>query len=282
MSVKEHIYLEGSTATSGLVAWADNVCDHDALIVSQFRDAGAVFHVKTTNPMTLMSLETVSNLFGRTLNPYNIQLTSGGSSGGEAALVAMRGSPLGIATDIGGSIRVPSAFCGTVGFKPSVGRTPHGGLGGLHHGMQNIVGVVGPIARCLQDVDLFMSAALRNSPSLREPAMIEKPWTSSGLPTTVRRIAILWNDGMVQPHPPVTQALQRVRGALQGIGVEVIDWQADLHREILEATNALYFQDGGEEYHEVLREGNEPPVPLLENLLGTCKPGLTVKQSWKV
>lgn len=101
ISVKEHIYLKGTPATSGLVAWKDNIIDEDALIVKIFREAGAVFHVKTTNPQTLMSLETSSNLFGRTTNPYNRNLTSGGSSGGESALLAMRGSVLGIGTDIG-------------------------------------------------------------------------------------------------------------------------------------------------------------------------------------
>ena len=101
ISVKEHIYLKGTPATSGLVAWKDNIVDQDALIVKIFRAAGAIFHAKTTNPQTLMMLETDSNLFGRTTNPYNRNLTSGGSSGGESALIAMRGSVLGIGTDIG-------------------------------------------------------------------------------------------------------------------------------------------------------------------------------------
>jgi len=109
ISVKEHIHLKGTPATSGLVAWKDNISEEDALIVKIFRDAGAIFHVKTTNPQTLMSLETNSNLFGRTMNPYNRDLTSGGSSGGEGALIAMRGSVFGIGTDIGKSVEI-SAF----------------------------------------------------------------------------------------------------------------------------------------------------------------------------
>lgn len=282
ISVKEHIYLKGTTATSGLVAWADNMCDDDALIISQLKDAGAVFHVKTTNPQALMSLETRSNLFGRALNPYNTNLTSGGSSGGEAALLAMHGASMGIGTDIGGSIRVPSAFCGIVGFKPSVGRTPHGGLSGLHQGMKNIIGVVGPMARCLEDVELFMAAAIANDPALKEPGMIEKAWTGASSNAAIRRVAIMWDDGMVHPHPPITQALQRVRTALQKPGIEVVDWQADLHEPIFHLVTQLYFQDGGEEYHQVLRQGNESAVPLLEKLLGACGPALTVKQSWKL
>lgn len=101
ISIKEHIELRNTPATSGLIAWADNVSTEDALIVDILRQAGAVFHVKTTNPQSLMMLETVSNLYGTTKNPHNIQLTSGGSTGGEAALIAMRGSLLGVGTDIG-------------------------------------------------------------------------------------------------------------------------------------------------------------------------------------
>jgi amidase len=116
-------------------------------------------------------LETESNLYGTTTNPYNTKLTPGGSSGGESALIAMKGSVLGIGTDIGmffdsplagcpdffsgGSIRVPAAFCGLYGLKPSVARLPHGGLSGLHAGMENIVGAVGPLAKSIDDMRLF-------------------------------------------------------------------------------------------------------------------------------
>lgn len=160
ISVKEHIYLAGTRSSSGFIAWADHQYDQDALIVEIFRKAGAVFHVKTTNPQSLLCLETDSNLFGRTLNPHNESLTSGGSSGGEGALVGAGGSLLGIGTDIGGSIRVPAAFCGVYGFKPSVARMPHGGLSGPHGGMDNIVGVVGPMARHVNDLELFCQVCL--------------------------------------------------------------------------------------------------------------------------
>jgi amidase len=155
ISVKEHIFFVGTPATSGFIAWADEYAEEDALIVRVFRDAGAVFHVKTTNPQALMALETESNLYGTTTNPYNVNLTPGGSSGGESALIAMKGSLLGIGTDIGGSIRVPAAFCGLFGLKPSVARLPHGGLSGLHAGMENIIGAVGPLATSIADLRLF-------------------------------------------------------------------------------------------------------------------------------
>jgi amidase len=137
ISVKEHLYLKDTPSTSGFVAWADDFCESEekeGVCVKVLRDAGAVFHVKTTNPQGLMvsilcifashsfswgmriykakrvehlaniilqELETDSNLYGVTTNPLNRNLTPGGSSGGESALIAMHGSILGIGTDIG-------------------------------------------------------------------------------------------------------------------------------------------------------------------------------------
>ncbi len=281
LSVKEHIFVRNSTATSGLIAWADQTSPEDAIVVAILRDAGAIPFVKTTNPQCLMALETVSNLFGRTLNPHNTNLTSGGSSGGEAALIAMRGTPLGIGTDIGGSIRVPSAFCGTYGLKPSVGRMPHGGLSGLHDGMQNIVGVVGPMASSIDDLELFCSAVLGARPWEREPAVFEKPWASAGRTNMCLRVGVMHSDGVVQPHPPVSRALEDVVGALRRAGHIVLDWDPKLHKRLSEVANVAYFLDGGEEYSRRLMEGHEPPVAILRSLLNAYSGGRkSLEESW--
>ncbi|EXJ77213.1 hypothetical protein A1O3_10371 [Capronia epimyces CBS 606.96] len=283
ISVKEHIHMQGTKATCALMAWADHTSSKDALIVRVLREQGAVFHVKTTNPQTLMAIETDSNLFGRTVNPHNPSLTCGGSSGGEGALIAMGGSVIGIGTDIGGSIRVPSAFCGIHGLKPSVARLPHSGLSGLQDGMQNIVGAVGPMARCAEDLDLFCSAALANRPWDHEPSLIELPWkTSIEIPPRLT-IGVIWNDGVVHPHPPVSRALKNTVAALRGQGHRVVDWNTDLHRQLVDAANEAYFLDGGKEYRDILAEGLEPPVPIIEWLLETNagRPH-TVEETWKL
>ncbi|KAI9730866.1 MAG: hypothetical protein M1834_005584 [Cirrosporium novae-zelandiae] len=286
ISVKEHIYLAGTFATSGLIAWADSLSPGDALIVKVFRDAGAVFHVKTTNPQTLMAIETESNLYGRTVNPYNTNLTSGGSSGGEGSLIAMRGSVLGIGTDIGGSIRVPSAFCGLYGLKASVARLPHSGLSGLHNGMQNIIGCVGPIATCIADLRLFCETALAANPWDHEPSLIEIPWRTEHIQPPLNQklvIGVMWNDGVVQPHPPLTRALRNAVAALKAAGHTVIDWDPKLHAALAEAASRAYFLDGGREYTETLAAVGEPPVPAIKWLLEsqTGKP-YTVEETWKL
>ena len=101
-------------------------------------------------------MEMESNLFGRTVNPYNTELSPGGSSGGEAALIALRGSLLGIGTDIGGSVRVPAAWCGIYSLKPSIARTPSSGMQTwFHEGVDYILAVIGPMARSLDDLELY-------------------------------------------------------------------------------------------------------------------------------
>lgn len=285
ISVKEHIYLEGTPATSGLISWRDEISPVDALIVKIFREAGAVFHVKTTNPQCLMALETHSNLYGRTTNPYNKNLTSGGSSGGESALIAMRGSVLGIGTDIGGSIRTPSAFCGGYGLKPSIARLPHSGLSGLHSGMENIIGCVGPMANCIEDVQLFCQVALDYKPWEVEPSLMPMPWRRRRAEAVPKKltIGVMWNDGVVTPHPPVTRALNQAVAKLRAAGHRVVDWDPKYHASLVKWINQAYFLDGAREYREALKEDNDPPVPILRWLMDTegtqrCE----VEDTWKV
>lgn len=93
--------------------------EDQTILVRLLAKLGAVFYVKTTTPTAMMMMETVSNVWGETINAYHSGTSAGGSSGGEGALLAMKGSPLGVGTDIGGSIRIPSAFSYLFGLKPT-------------------------------------------------------------------------------------------------------------------------------------------------------------------
>ncbi|KAG8219530.1 amidase signature domain-containing protein [Butyriboletus roseoflavus] len=272
VSIKDHIKVKGLDTSAGYTAWAyRTVADDDALVVNILRKSGAIIYVKTQNPQTLLSLETNNNIFGRTLNPYNRKLTSGGSSGGEGALIACRGSALGVGTDIGGSVRIPAAYCGLYGLKGSVARLPHSGLLGSHDGMDAIVGCVGPLARSARDLELFCKVMLDAEPWLVEPPLLEMPWKADvargqGLPEKLT-IAILYDDGIVAPHPPITQAMKKYEAELRKAGHEVVLWQPLDHQEGWELILKLYFLDGGEEYWQVLRAGGEPPVPQTKWIL---------------
>lgn len=170
-----------------------------------------------------MTGDSHNNIFGRTLNPRNKFLTSGGSTGGEGALLALRGSILGVGTDIGGSIRVPSVCNGLYGFRPSVGLIPHGGVRDLTPPGSDIVkSTAGPMATSLRDCEMFLRVILEAEAWRYDSSAIAVPWF--GVEARKKsRIGVAMNDGMFTPTPPVirglTEAVDRLRG---NDGVEVI------------------------------------------------------------
>lgn len=147
---------------------------------------GAVLYVKTNLPQTLMTADSENNIFQRVLNPHNPSLSAGGSSGGEGALVAIRGSVLGIATDIGGSIRIPALCNGVYGFKPSSYRIPYAGQGVAgKKGSPGIPAVAGPVSNSIQDLAWFMQTVIAAKPWDYDGMTVAMPWTlKSGMPTT--------------------------------------------------------------------------------------------------
>ncbi|KAF8330791.1 amidase signature domain-containing protein [Cantharellus anzutake] len=289
VSIKDHILVKGFDTSSGYTAWAEKtVANKDAVVVDLLRRSGAILYVKTANPQTLLSLETENNIFGRTVNPFNTKLSPGGSSGGEGALISSFGSPMGIGTDIGGSIRVPAAHCGLYGMKGSVARMPHTGLMGSQDGMDNIIGVVGPLTRSARDLALFARAMLDAEAWTAEHQVLEIPWKPDVVEgkTLPRRlsIAILADDGVVRPHPPLLRALEKYRKALVAAGHEVIDWVPMRHQEAWDLIVKFYFLDGGEEYYETFREGGEEPIATVAWILSHVKgrAPYTVRQTWKL
>ncbi|TGO40575.1 hypothetical protein BHYA_0035g00490 [Botrytis hyacinthi] len=292
ISVKEHIYLIDTPSTSGFVGWADNFCtspSQEGMCIQVLRNSGAVFHVKTTNPQGLMALETRSNLYSTTTNPLNTFLSPGGSSGGESALVAMHGSILGIGTDIGGSIRNPALSCGIYGLKPSVARLPHSGLSGAHDGMESVIGVVGPIATCLADVELFCKTLLDAQPWRGEVGLLPIPWgCREGVAAEKEenrklKIGIIYTDGVHTPHPPITRVLHSTESTLKEAGHEIVPFPTHLHAPLISTIDAMYLLDGGAEYLSHLSLTSEPPTSLLQWLLEkkTTK-NRTVSEQWKL
>ncbi|KAF1966479.1 amidase [Bimuria novae-zelandiae CBS 107.79] len=265
ISIKEHVGLEGLRCTTGYVSHWDNIAKEDAHILTILRKAGAVFHCRTTIPQTMMHLETDSVLYGVTNNPYNSSLSSGGSSGGEGALLALHGSCLGIGSDVGGSIRNPAANCGVYGIKPTAFRVPTDGWGYIMAGADSVESVLGPMSTSLSGLKLFMKTVLDSEPWLTEPALIPFPWRNFELPKDrPLRIGILWDDQIVKPHPPITRALKMFADRAQRNGIEVIDFKPYLHDEAWAIIASLYFTDGGEADGEAINSSGEPWRPLSE------------------
>ncbi len=126
ITVKECFHLAGTPASIGLARRQHELSADDGLLVARLRKAGAIVLGKTNLPQLMIWHESDNPVYGRTNNPWDLGRTPGGSTGGEAAIIAARGSPLGLGNDLGGSIRVPCHFCGIHGFKPTSLRGPPG------------------------------------------------------------------------------------------------------------------------------------------------------------
>ncbi|MCJ1295451.1 hypothetical protein MMC34_007014 [Xylographa carneopallida] len=267
ISVKEHIGMKDLGLNAGYIAWWGKVAEEDARLLQILWQAGAVFHARTTQPQTLMHLETDSNLYGVTVNPYNRDLSAGGSSGGEGALIGCRGSCLGIGTDIGGSIRSPAANNGLYGLKPTAFRIPTDGWSSTMPGADPITTVIGPLSTSLEGVKLFMKTILDAKPWLQEPALMPMPWNASFHISSTKplKIAILWHDNVVKPHPPITRALRSIVSRLENVpNITVVDWKPHLHDEAWAIISSLYYPDGGDEDAAAMAESGEPWRPLTK------------------
>jgi len=156
-SIKDSIEVEETRCTAGTAGRAAApLSTADATLVARLRQAGAIPIAKTNLPDLLFAFESDNLLFGRTNNPYDLTRTSGGSSGGEAALIAACGSPMGLGSDCAGSVRLPGAFCGIAAIKPTSGRLPRTGHFPPAGGWIEALWQIGPMARHVEDLVQMM------------------------------------------------------------------------------------------------------------------------------
>lgn len=176
ISLKDQIGVKGYDSTIGFISHCNQPAEEDALQVKILRDAGAVFFCKTNVPSGMLMADTYNNVWGYTCNPYNTEYSAGGSSGGEAALLALRGAPLGIGSDIGGSIRMPCAITGIYGIKSAAGRFPNLGSKVALPGQEAVKGVQGPMSPDLSSIQLWSKVIVDAAPWERDPTVYPVPW----------------------------------------------------------------------------------------------------------
>lgn len=227
VSIKDAFDYKGVDTTTGWTALANQPAASHSPIVKMLLELGAVLYVKTNIPATMMTADSSNIIFGQTKNPHNLELTAGGSSGGEGSLIAALGSPLGIGSDIAGSIRMPSLCCGTYGLRPSINRFPiEGHLLPLVPGSDLMIhGVAGPMANSVQDLKLLMSSFLGLKPWKYDVTLYPLEYRSLTPPTKLR-VGVLRDNGLVKPHPPVLRGIDLTVQKLRQAGHEVFEVQS--------------------------------------------------------
>ena len=220
VTVKASISAAGHRCEIGSVINRGNVPAEDATVVSRLRNAGATILGTTNTPEFLMAYETDNLLYGRTNNPWNLDYTPGGSSGGESAAIAAGLSAGGFGSDSGGSVRVPAHFTGICSLKPTPGRFP--GIGHLPAcvGPFSILGAIGPMARTIDDVALLFQVLSAQDPV--DPISPPIPYRGISDNDVKRmRVGYFEDDGLTPVTPETRQAVQDAVRSLQKQGFDV-------------------------------------------------------------
>ena len=207
ISVKETFGLAGYSVTAGSVRKAAEAHHQDAEIVRRLRAAGAIVLARSNVPELAMAGETDNLRYGRTNNPYNPALVAGGSSGGEGALVASGSTVFGVGSDILGSIRIPAAFCGIVGFKPSAEAVDKTGTWPKLNGFMDSWLALGTLTRTVRDARLVYNVIAKEA--------IRPFRTPTGLRIIIPEMALDVR------HPSITTALTVAETALKNAGLQI-------------------------------------------------------------
>jgi len=283
ITIKSSIDVSGLLCETGTRLRQGNIATVDAPLVSRLKSAGAIVLGNTAVAEFLMAWETRSALYGTTNSPWDLERTPGGSSGGEAAAIAACCSAGGIGSDGGGSIRVPAHFSGICGLKPTPGRIPATGHFPSSVGPFSLIGVVGPMARTVHDLQLLFDivAGPDNGDPNAAPVPLRKPDKTS---LRQLRIGYFEDDGRIPVTKETRLAVQQAAQALRDDGFTVEAFMPEGLDEALRLWHIL-FVDGvsvllrqsykdreGDMYsivREVLELSEKDPPLTMDTLLNT-------------
>ena len=263
-TIKEFLRVRGMPYTGGgIPSLRDRTSEEDAVVVRRLRDAGAIVLGVTNAPEGGMWMETHNRVFGRTSNPWDPRRTSGGSSGGEAAAVASGAAVFGLGSDIGGSIRIPAAFCGVFGHKPSGGLVPNTGHWPEEDELSGYL-CVGPLTRSAEDLWTVLSAIAGpdgTDPGSR-PYALEDPETIDPSELVVYPLE---GNGRTRIGGEMRLAVRRAASALEAAGARIGHLPEEKLRHGLEMWSAALTRAGGSSYAELL--GGERPLRVAPEVL---------------
>ena len=235
-TVKDVFDTAGIVSAVGLKERTSFIPKQDAIVVTRMREAGAVLLGKTNCPPWGAGGETNNPVYGQTYNPYDRTRTPGGSSGGEAAIIAAGGSPLGLGSDSGGSIRVPVHFCGIAGLKPTVGRVPNTGVFEHPGGLTDPRTSIGPMSRFVEDLGVVLE--IISGVDWCDSSVIPMPLSDANVVDLKGlHLAFYVNDGRALPTPETIKIVRTTAKVLSDAGLVVEETCPDIikgSREITE------------------------------------------------
>jgi fatty acid amide hydrolase len=267
ITVKEQFHVEGMATTFGLPTRKDMREDTNGPLITRLREAGAIIVGKTNVAELLFYQEGDNPLFGRTNNPWDLERTSGGGSGGEGAIIAAGGSPLGLAADIGGSIRTPAHFCGIQGLRPTSGRLTN--LDSppelFFPGMDAVVLDPGPMARTVADLELAMQVLAAPGLEKLDPKIPPVPWPDPhAISIKGLRIGVFDDDGYWPASPALRRAVHEASEILTERGA-IVEPFADPDPEAATRFYFSFLTADGVRWPKKLLKGNprDPRVKML-------------------
>ena len=220
-TAKDIFDTAGLPTTAGLRMLRSNIPDHDATVVARMREAGAILIGKTNCPPGGTGGDSWNALHGGTRNPYDINRSPGASSSGEAAIIAAGGSPLGIGSDSGGSIRMPAHYCGVAALKPTSGLVPSTGGYGLVGGLTDPRSQVGPMARFVSD--LIAALTIMAGPDGFDSGVVPVPLAKRTAKLKGLHVAWYADDGIAKPTGAVAATVRAASRALAEAGCIVTE-----------------------------------------------------------
>ncbi|MEX1042126.1 MAG: amidase family protein [Pirellulaceae bacterium] len=272
ISIKECFPVRGAPATLGLTTRKE-LQTEDCPQVQKLRAAGGIPIGVTNVPQLMIVHETKNPVYGETKNPWNPQRGVGGSSGGEAALVASGGSALGMGSDLGGSVRIPAHFCGVHGLKPTNRRLGRRGIVPNLRGMRGLEYQPGPIARHVEDLWLGMHVLSRADASWNGGETTPLPVSTLPRPQENLkgvRVGVWTDDGFFPASRAIVRVIEESVEILKWAGAEVIEFQPPDTLPALRHYFALVSADGGADFRRMLRGSvTDPEVARLVRLAQT-------------
>jgi len=266
-TLKDAIETEGVISTGGTLGRASYVPKEDATVVKRLRAAGGVLLGKTNCPELGWAWESDNLVYGRTNNPYDLSQSPGGSSGGESAIIAAGGSPLGLGSDAGGSVRFPAHCTGIAAIKPTSGRVPRTGHFPGPGGTLDALWQIGPLARSVEDLSMVLPIIA--GVDWRDPAIVPMPLgDATKVDLKALRVAFHTDNGI---ETATRETIETVKNAARALEASVTAVEEARPRD-LEQTYEIYLglftADGGAGLEELLdMAGTKKVHPLMQRVL---------------